>query len=98
MEPLNDEQLKEILGEWHAPKASADLEARVLAPRHPWWMWLLTGSVSVPVPVLVAALLLAALAAFVYSARKSDDPVGLANFQPVKQLNVRIIRSNYEPR
>ena len=55
MEPLNDEQLKEVLREWRAPEAPAHLEARIFAsPRPiPLWRWLLTGSIRIPVPVLV---------------------------------------------
>ncbi|MEP6602217.1 MAG: hypothetical protein ABJB49_10485 [Nitrospirota bacterium] len=95
MEPLNDEQLKEILREWRVPAAPAHLEAKVFARPTPLWRWLLTGSIPIPVPVVVLALI--ALAAIFYSTRKAVIPVGLANFQPVKQLNIRVIRSNYEP-
>jgi hypothetical protein len=95
MEPLNDEELKEILREWPAPPAPAHLEARIFAAPA-WWRWLLTGSIRIPVPALALALL--ALAAVFFFNRKPAPPTGLADFQPVKQLNVRVIRSNYEPR
>jgi hypothetical protein len=95
MEPLNDEQLKEILREWRVSDAPAYLEERVFAPPRPWWRWLLTGSVRIPIPALVLALI--ALAAVFYSLRKPATPAGISNFQPVKQLNIRIVRSNYEP-
>ncbi len=96
MEPLNDEQLKEILREWRVSDAPAYLEERVFAPPRPRWQWLLTGSVRIPVPALALALI--ALAAVFYSLRKpkSTSPVGISNFQPVTQLNIRIVRSNYE--
>lgn len=95
MEPLNGEQLKEVLREWRAPEAPAHLEAKVFASPMPLWRWLLTGSIRIPVPVLVLSLIV--LAAIFYSTRKPANPVGLANSEPVKQLNVRIIRSSYEP-
>ena len=101
MEPLDDEQLKEVLREWQAPKTPAHVEARVFARPAPRWKWLLTGSVRIPVPVLLLALI--AVAGILYSARgyatrPAEPPAGLANFQPVKELNLRVIRSNYEQR
>jgi hypothetical protein len=100
MEPLNDEQLKEILREWRAPEAPADLWSPLESRCRPrWWRWLLTGSVRIPVPALVVAL--AALAVILFATLKAHpqpaNPAGLADFQPVKQLNLRVIRSTYEP-
>lgn len=100
MEPLNDEELENIMREWRAPQAPAQIEARVFAARSQWWRWLLTGSISIPVPALAAIAI--ALGIIFFSLRKpqppSASPVGLADFQPVKQLNLRVIRSNYETR
>jgi hypothetical protein len=96
MEPLNDDQLKEILREWRVSEAPAYIEERVFTQPRPWWRWLLTGSVRIPVPALVLALLV--LAAILYSTRnKPATPAGISNFQPVKQLNICVVRSNYEP-
>ena len=95
MEPLSDDQLKEILREWRVSGAPAYLEERVFAPPRSLWRWLMTGSVRIPVPALVLALL--ALAAIFYSTRKPATPAGISNFQPVKHLNIRVVRSNYEP-
>jgi hypothetical protein len=100
MEPLNDEQLKEILREWRAPEVPAGLWPRLESRCRPrWWRWLLTGSVRIPVPALLLAL--TALAVILFAMRKPHpppaNPAGLADFQPVKQLNLRVIRSTYEP-
>ena len=100
MEP-NDKELKELLQKWKAPAAPATL-ARRLFPRQPWWRWLMTGSVRVPVPVGLAAL--AVVAGLLYWSRPAPPPesvqeksVSLADFQPVERLEPRIIRSvNYE--
>ena len=49
---MNDDELRSALRHWKAPDAPASLERRVLG--QPWWRWLLTGSVRVPVPALIA--------------------------------------------
>jgi hypothetical protein len=54
MEP-NDPQLHDLLKEWKAPEASPGLEKRVLARRGAGWRFLLSGTLSVPVPVACAA-------------------------------------------
>ncbi len=56
---MNDDELKRTLQQWKAPDAPASLERKVLgqAPAASWWQWLLTGSVRVPVPALIAAAL-----------------------------------------
>jgi hypothetical protein len=62
-----------------------------------WWQWLTKGTIRVPVPVGIAAVL--ALAAFLYFFRTGERPtaaqpaksVSLADFQPVKQLEPRVI-------
>lgn len=96
MEPLNDDELKHALRQWQAPATPASLEQRVLAPE-PWWRWLLTGSVRVPVPVGIA--LLAILGTLVYWAgtrrigpATSARSATLADFQPVEKLELRIVR------
>ena len=92
MEPLNDRELKEYLRNWQAPNAPPGLEGRIFAkPGMPWWRWLLTGSVRVPVPAGILALLL--LAFIAYSSFSSRKAVTLSDFQPVKQLEPRVIQS-----
>jgi hypothetical protein len=102
MAPLSDLELDEILQAWEAPSAPRNLE-RSLRNRlnRPWWKWLLTGSIQVPVPLTlaVAAAFIALIIVAVVrgpaqnAVVRDKNPPGL---QPVKRLEVRIIRSNYE--
>jgi hypothetical protein len=100
MEPQDDPKLRELLNEWQLPNAPASLDARVLGARKPWWSVILSGSVRLPVPVAIviaAALLIMA----VDLARRQPPPpqpaaINLADFQPVRDLNVRIIRGRDE--
>jgi len=97
MEPLDDQELEGLLRQWQAPVAPPSLTAKVLPRRASWWSWLATGSIRVPVPVGIAAVL--AVAAFLYFFRTTERPtvarpaksVSLADFQPVKQLEPRVI-------
>ena len=92
MEPLDEKELKEVLGLWQAPAAPTGLARRVFPQRKPWWRWLLTGTIRIPVPVGLAMVML--LAFWLYSSmparRQSIAPlppsVSLADFQPVQQL------------
>lgn len=100
MEPLDDRELDKLLQQWQVPGAPPRLQAKVL-PRSRWWQWLAKGTIRVPVPVGIAVLL--ALAAFLYFFRTNlsttEQPtvaqpaksVSLADFQPVKQLEPRVI-------
>jgi len=101
MQPLNDEDLKQILGEWKAPRAPASLESRVRAGRQfHSWHWLLWGRIQVPVPVgalAVAALVLLSVLAFRSPPEAASNPVSdVSNFRLVDDLNPRVIRSSYE--
>jgi hypothetical protein len=93
---MNDDLLKELLREWRAPEAPTYLETKLFAARKPWWQWLLTGSIRIPVPAMLLALIV--LAAIFFVIRRPEPAGGLADFQAVKQLNPRVIRSNYEAR
>jgi hypothetical protein len=106
MEPSDDRELEDdreldkLLQQWQAPGAPPSLRAKVL-PRSHWWQWLATGTIRVPVPVGIALLL--AVAAFSYffrthlsttgqpTAVQPAKSVSLADFQPVKQLEPRVI-------
>ena len=91
MEPLDDNELNQLLRQWDAPSAPPTLAGRVFSARKTWWTWLWTGSIRVPVPVALAAALLVAL--WIHFSRPAVRPsiaqpgsVSLADFQPVQQL------------
>jgi K+-transporting ATPase A subunit len=101
MEPLSDRDLDKLLSEWQAPSAPETLTRRVgRARRGNWWKWLLTGSIRVPVPLtLVVAAAFVALfvvafmrGTFTQESRQPDR----AGLQPVKRIEIRVIRSNFE--
>jgi hypothetical protein len=85
------------LQQWPAPVAPPTLRAKVVPQPSHWWQWLTTGTIRVPVPVGIALLL--AVAGFLYFFRAAEQPtavqpaksVSLADFQPVKQLEPRVI-------
>lgn len=55
---MDDQELNRLLREWTAPDAPPHLRPR---PAHGSWLrWLVTGAIRVPVPVALAALVLAA--------------------------------------
>jgi quercetin dioxygenase-like cupin family protein len=56
---MDDQELNRLLHEWKAPGAPPHLRPPGAQPS--WWRWLVTGTIRVPVPVALAALLLAAL-------------------------------------
>lgn len=96
MEPLSDDELDSLLQEWRAPGAPASLEGRVRSSAGAaWWKWLLTGSVQVPVPLTLAVMAVLVLLTILALPRRPEQ--GMSNgLQPVKKLEVRIIRSSYE--
>src|SRR5687768_7761127 len=55
---MDDRELNRLLREWTAPDAPPDLRPR--RAQASWLRWLVTGTVRVPAPVALAALLLAA--------------------------------------
>jgi hypothetical protein len=97
MEPLNDDELNQVLREWHPPDGPTSLEAR-LFPEQPWWRWLLTGSIRVPVPVGLA--MLAVFGFLLYELRQPQaspsGSVSLADFQAIENASPQIVRSSYE--
>lgn len=95
---MNDEELNEFLKQWQAPDAPPSLHQRVM--KHvgtPWWRWLLTGTVRIPVPVLLALFVMGA-ALFVVKRPQEKQALTIAGFEPTRQLQPRIIRSAYENR
>ena len=101
MEPLDDRELSALLREWKAPEAPAHLVAPKRVSRQPWWRWLATGTIRVPVPVGLAAAVLAAV--WLYSGVTRRQPVvdapsavhqpvvSLADFQPVEEIRLRVV-------
>ena len=101
MEPNDDPKLRELLREWQLPGAPPSLDRRVLGESQPWWRNLITGSIRVPVPAVIAVfLVILALAVSLTGRRPSPvaTTVSLKEFQPVENPNVRIIRITLEAR
>ncbi len=100
MELNDDPELRTLLREWHAPDAPESLDRCVLGLQTPWWRFLLTGSIRVPVPMIAATVAtLIALTAFLVLEKppSAAEPttVNLQDFRPVEKVNVRILRSGY---
>ncbi len=97
---MTDRELDELLSAWRAPDIPASLEGRISdANRNSWVSWLSRGSIRVPVPVAALAFcLIVVLFAFtVVSPRQVTAPIAQSGgLQPVKRLEIRVIRSNYE--
>ena len=95
----DDRELDRILQQWQAPGAPPSLRVKVIPQPSQWWQWLATGTIRIPVPVGIAILL--AVAALLYFRTYLTTPerhvaqpatsVSLADFQPVKQLEPRVI-------
>lgn len=98
MEPGDDQELHDLLKEWRVDGAPRSLDERVLQRRAPSWRATLTGSIRIPVPMALAAVailfvLTAALLTRTPPAEPVPSSVSLANFRPVSDLNVRVIRN-----
>src|SRR3954465_15066243 len=91
MEPLDENELNKILRKWEAPLAPASLTERVFPAQLPWYRWLWTGSIRIPVPAVVAVAIVVAV--WIHYSRpverhRASEPgsVSLADFHPVRQL------------
>ena len=94
MEPANDPKLSNLLREWKVENAPPSLDERVLPSRRPWWILLLRGSIRVPVPVAFAcAVLFVWMTVAVIRPRTTPPASGASEFQPVHEVQVRVIRS-----
>lgn len=102
MEPLNDDELQQLIPSWKAHGTPQALHRRIFGPRRSRWAWLMTGAVRVPVPVcaaVVLALLWLVSARTVggdVPSRSSDRPnqqtvVWLADFQPPAEVEVKVV-------
>lgn len=97
MEPLDDGELDKLLAEWRAPAAPGTLAERLRrARRVAWWRWLLTGTVRVPIPLALVAFVALATALMMAIGHGAKNRAAGGEFRPVKQVQIRIIRSNYE--
>ena len=90
---MNDDELRSLLRTWEAPPAPPTLRRRVQPPRRWNWHWLLTGELRIPVPAVLAAML---LLLFVYGWRRPAAPPSLSDFQQVTTLQPRIVRTTNE--
>jgi hypothetical protein len=97
MEPLNDNELRQLLQTWKAPAKPAGMRPPPLRAQ-PWYKAIWTTSVRVPVPVLVLAmaLLLVYLAVPRQAGPHPSNPalqeVRLSDFQPVPEVRPVVIR------
>ena len=98
MENDDDRKFRELLREWRVPGRPESLDDRVLGLRRPWWTFLLTGSIRIPVPVgLALAGILLAMAGALFrecTAAPVAASVSLVEFRPVSDLHVRVIHRN----
>ena len=91
MEPLDDNELNQLLRKWEAPSAPPTLRQRIFPQQKSWLSWLLTGSIRIPIPAAIAAAALIAL--WIHYSHPANPPrasepgsVSLADFRPVRQL------------
>jgi len=103
MEPLDDKELNELLRRWEAPITPPTLRNRIPQRPSSRWRWFLTGTIRIPVPVGLAAVGL--LLVWILADRPAPVPVtapassgSLAGFQPVRQLEPKIVGKNDEGR
>lgn len=98
MEPLNDDELQQLIPSWQAPATPEGMHRRIFGTRRSRWAWLMTGAVRVPVPVCAAIVL---VLLWLVSARTTGDVpaapsdpqtvVWLADFQPPAEVQVRVV-------
>ncbi len=92
---MTDDELRSMLRTWQAPPAPESLRARVFRRRWTPFLWLLSGEIRVPVPLALAALCLLIFVAY----RAVRPPTAsLSDFEPVQQLEPRIVRMVHETR
>jgi hypothetical protein len=90
MQPNDDDtQLRGLLREWKAPEASASLEQRVLGSLpspQPWWRFLLSGYIRVPVSVACGVALLLTAAVWRVSVRPPAPCVAEQTVAPANRV------------
>jgi hypothetical protein len=92
MDPLNDDELRQMLRTWEAPNAPDSLRRAVRTNRFFWVRWLLTGTLRIPVPVGVAVTIL--IVGLMWTLlRPSRETETLGGFQVVDEIRLKVIRS-----
>jgi hypothetical protein len=96
MEPLDEKELSQLLRQWDAPQAPQSLQKRVRPRPVSPLRWLFTGSIRIPVPVGVAAVVVVViwwLAGTTPIAPVVEPPasITLSDFQAVQQLEPTIL-------
>lgn len=101
-EPLNDDQLDALLKQWEAPaSAPAGMERALLAKVHePFWRRFWTMSIRIPVPVAAALIIgfglwLSLAASNPAAPREPMQAEHVGGFEPVKEWKTTIERSSY---
>jgi hypothetical protein len=91
MEPLDENELNQLLRKWEAPSAPPSLRQRIFRPQKSWLSWFVRGSIRIPVPAAIAVAALIAL--WIHYSHPATPPrasepgsVSLADFRPVHQL------------
>jgi len=102
MEPLDENELNQLLRQWEAPAAPPALTHRVFphaerkrdSAQHKestsLWSWLLKGTVRIPVPVALAAALLIGL--WIYHSRPAESPRAGAEPATVRLTDFKPVR------
>lgn len=102
MEQMSDRDLDDLLAAWRAPSVSQDVERRIVQYQNRrWLMWLLKGHIELPAPALalIICTVVTLIALVAERPMPRDSSVARSEgLQPVKHLQVRIIRSGYETR
>ncbi|MBI4907655.1 MAG: hypothetical protein HY820_28790 [Acidobacteria bacterium] len=91
MPEMNDDELSRMLREWKAPATPKEIQQRVMAAAEPvpvvatWRGWAAVALAAAAVVLLVVLVM-----------RTPRRPSTLADFEPVKELQPRVIKSGYE--
>jgi hypothetical protein len=96
MQDLNDDELRTMLQQWHAPGTPSALEDRVVIAAgfsrfQRWLQWLVTSTIPVPAPVGIGLAIVLLWLAF-----QATRPVpSFDGFEPVQELKPRPIRISH---
>ncbi|HKQ76645.1 MAG TPA: hypothetical protein VJ810_23320 [Blastocatellia bacterium] len=91
-EVIEDRELKNLLGEWGAPDVTSTLDQRVITAyrrqfiRRPLWRRWLTGSISLPAPVAVAAALLLCATSYLAARKATSYPLAVPPNAPMVKI------------